>query len=705
MKKCLLPFLLFFLIALTANSQQVKNVILEQHTGAWCGWCVDGTYVMDLLLEDYPERVIGVKVHNGDNMVVPEQATIAGDLGLTGYPNGNVDRKDYGGGVFISRGAWTTTVEQALEEIPKVTVNVFYTINPDTRELTATINATILEEISENLSFNVWVCEDSVSGTGTGWDQSNYLSGRAGYEDNPYYNEPSTIVGYQHMKCLRAFLGGAWGIEGEFANKPYIVGNTYSHEFTHIIPLEWKIEHIWLAGIVSVNETNNKEILNCCYGGTKAPAMELTSDDPDQGIVNSGETFTKTFDVKNISDIEHNFTVTINVSDKTPEDWSFELDKTELTVAAGETGSFQALVTLGETLSFGEAKITVTSTTDPEVPRVYGTISAISRDIEYFEVINDNEIDNSVLPLCSEGMQFIQIPSNDFSKYFDVLPNLKSVIWNLGEKGEMSVTEANSVAGLADNDVNVLLLGYNVFPSLNDAEVLDDLGLEYFGYSKEGDQGYEDCWSKMNSVDDDPLFGELMKSKILSLKRMTPELHVVKITDAENVFPVITFRDEQEIFWDNNGNLETTNVEGNEAIAGVRLIKGNSKFVILGFNPYGMLMEVYWDDFVNRPLEWFAGTIDVEKTIENDNFSLTVSPNPIETATTVNYVINGDSPQQVRLSLFNELGQEVALISGGTVNPGSHTLSYSAGNLANGIYYMVLRSGVEVVSMPIVILK
>jgi hypothetical protein len=48
---------------------------------------------MDEILEEHHETVIGVKVHNGDSMVVAEQAEIASTLGLGGYPNGNVDRK------------------------------------------------------------------------------------------------------------------------------------------------------------------------------------------------------------------------------------------------------------------------------------------------------------------------------------------------------------------------------------------------------------------------------------------------------------------------------------------------------------------------------------------------------------------------------------------------------------------------------------
>ena len=91
--------LLTFLFFRNADAQ-TKRVLLEQHTGAWCGWCVDGTFVMDQILELYGDQVIGVKIHGGgDAMQIPEQSEIGSVLGLTGFPSGTVDRKDFGGSV------------------------------------------------------------------------------------------------------------------------------------------------------------------------------------------------------------------------------------------------------------------------------------------------------------------------------------------------------------------------------------------------------------------------------------------------------------------------------------------------------------------------------------------------------------------------------------------------------------------------------
>ena len=55
-----------FLLALNLYAQPEKMVLFEQHTGAWCGWCVDGTHKLEQVMEAYPDKVIPVKIHSGD---------------------------------------------------------------------------------------------------------------------------------------------------------------------------------------------------------------------------------------------------------------------------------------------------------------------------------------------------------------------------------------------------------------------------------------------------------------------------------------------------------------------------------------------------------------------------------------------------------------------------------------------------------------
>lgn len=53
---------------ITAPSSFTKKVLLEEFTGAWCGWCVDGHLRVEQMMAATPNRIIPVMVHSGDGM-------------------------------------------------------------------------------------------------------------------------------------------------------------------------------------------------------------------------------------------------------------------------------------------------------------------------------------------------------------------------------------------------------------------------------------------------------------------------------------------------------------------------------------------------------------------------------------------------------------------------------------------------------------
>ena len=305
----------FILVGITTNisaqNQGIKRVLLEQHTGAWCGWCVDGTVKMDELLQLYPETFIGVKFHNGDKMAITEQGEIGTAMGLTGYPTGSVDRRSFGGAIFIDRGSWKAAVQQVLAEPAKCDVSLVYSINTETLELVATVTAKFYQDVNDDLMFNVYVVENNLTGTGTGWDQANYYSGNASYPNHPYYSKPNPIVGYVHERTVRKPLGGSFGALGEIPN-PAKAGEEYSHSFVYQLDPTWKLEDLMFIGIVQANSAKSKEILNCCYGveGTpKKPVVQVAMNAPYFGVRANGTAFPKRATITNISEESRTYAI------------------------------------------------------------------------------------------------------------------------------------------------------------------------------------------------------------------------------------------------------------------------------------------------------------------------------------------------------------------------------------------------------------
>ena len=233
-----------------------KRVLIEEASGAWCGWCPDGAYVLDTILTNN-ENAIGVTVHNGDDMTFSETDALISAY-ISGFPSGIVDRKLFDGEseIGIGRHLWSQYSRTSMEEIVAVEVGGTSEYNATTRELTLTAKAHFYAGMN-NLDYriNAYIYEDEVTGTGSGYNQVNYLSGRTGYENNPYYSEPSSIVGYEHMKTARALLGGTWGEENVIP-ADVADGDTFEKTWTVTLDNGWDADKCKLVVFVQKYSSN-----------------------------------------------------------------------------------------------------------------------------------------------------------------------------------------------------------------------------------------------------------------------------------------------------------------------------------------------------------------------------------------------------------------------------------------------------------------
>jgi hypothetical protein len=100
-----------------------KKVIVEEGSGAWCGFCPDGHYRLKTILEENPGKVIGVVHHNSDGMTNTESNTINSAY-TTSYPYGMVDRVKFDDkdGVGFSRDGWSDKVTEQLAKPTPVNI-------------------------------------------------------------------------------------------------------------------------------------------------------------------------------------------------------------------------------------------------------------------------------------------------------------------------------------------------------------------------------------------------------------------------------------------------------------------------------------------------------------------------------------------------------------------------------------------------------
>jgi hypothetical protein len=256
-----------------------KYVVLTQHSGSWCQFCPDGTVRFEDALAANG-RSIGVSVHTGDAMTIPDGDALNTQY-ISGYPSGLVDifKFPQDTEVELNRGIWDARLAERLTHLAPVSVSlVDVSYEPSTRLVRATVSAEFFGPASGDLRMNCWIVEDGVTGVGSGYDQVNFYDTQAGH---PFYGAGNPIIGFEHDRTLRAMLGGTWG---STATIPPLVadGEVYTTAYAFILPPDFDETRISLVGMVAQYDgadEENRPILN----STEMNLFEIFSGDFEWG--------------------------------------------------------------------------------------------------------------------------------------------------------------------------------------------------------------------------------------------------------------------------------------------------------------------------------------------------------------------------------------------------------------------------------------
>jgi len=222
-----------------------KVVVGEEGTGTWCQWCPRGAVFMDRFEQDYGPFWAGIAVHNGDPMTVAQYDTGIGGL-ISGYPSALVDR-----GNDVDPSGMTNDFFDRLQTAPTALLSTTSTWNATTRELVVTLTADFQAAANDNYKLAVVLTEDGVTGTGSGWSQSNAYAGGSngvmgGYENLPSPVPASQMV-YDHVaRAIEPSFGG------DASSFPAVVniGDSHSKTYTFTLPTDWNEQNIHIIGMM-----------------------------------------------------------------------------------------------------------------------------------------------------------------------------------------------------------------------------------------------------------------------------------------------------------------------------------------------------------------------------------------------------------------------------------------------------------------------
>lgn len=218
-----------------------KYVLIEEGSGAWCGYCPDGHLrLTDITKND--TSIIGVVHHNNDGMTNANSDAINATY-QTGYPYGMVDRTLFSDQTTIglNRGLWETKAGERKNISSPVSVLISKTYDEASRKIDFTVTANFVDYAQGDMRINAFLVEDKVRGNDLHnvWTQHNYYSsqfnGGAGGPSHPLYNEPEWLTGYLHNHVVRAIPSGTWGTAGVIPST-VSPGQNFSKSYTYTIP-------------------------------------------------------------------------------------------------------------------------------------------------------------------------------------------------------------------------------------------------------------------------------------------------------------------------------------------------------------------------------------------------------------------------------------------------------------------------------------
>ncbi len=311
--------------------------------------------------------------------------------------------------------------------------------------------------------------------------------------------------------------------------------------------------------------------------------------------------------------------------------------------------------------------------------------------------------------------------SKDSAHVFDYLEDAGSVILpevvstpSYGDH-ELSATINNSYSSIQpDVDVKINIYGWNgsAFGLLRyeitnrESDTLNSLaGIEVLP-SVNNSFGFEKVY-----VDPVKSVIRISKNKFVGFRYLSHRIYSGKVFTWRAGYAA----DTSYFKWMNSGEIDTNFSAGND---GSVIVSGNYYRKI----PPGSIDTFWIAVAVGDSLEAFESNIDtaslkipgILNSIKNDNvivdrFNLYQNyPNPFNPVTTIKYSIPVNVNSQifnVKLNVFDILGNEVAVLVNEQKSPGEYEVRFDAGSLSSGVYFYRLKAGDFIESRKMLLLK
>lgn len=258
-----------------------KKVLVEEYTGAWCGWCPDSYTNLNSIVTTNT-NVIAASIHDNDNMVTTEGNNIITDFVST-FPSATIDHHYFSANekMDVEYTNWNAYITQRLAMKVPATVTITNVTFTNSNQFDATVSTTFVGDVKGDYRLNLYVKENNVYGpasdyTDNQWNQHSYLYNIGSspyYQLGSYLNSTTYLLNaneYKHKYVINHIADGSFGGAGIIPTNSTTIGQTYSKTYSYTLPttttgeFRYNADNIYLIGVLSEYDINTKSrsILN-----------------------------------------------------------------------------------------------------------------------------------------------------------------------------------------------------------------------------------------------------------------------------------------------------------------------------------------------------------------------------------------------------------------------------------------------------------
>ena len=214
-----------------------QNVVVEDFTGTWCGWCPRVSEAVRLLKQETSDAIV-VAIHNGDAMQFSQESVIRQAFNVTGFPTALINRQE----------RWASPQPSNVSQVTgKMSGKSYASIAMESRLEGDALFLNVKVKMGysyDSMRLAVYMLEDGLI-----YDQRNFTS---------YYGGADPIIDFVHDDVLRSSLTNVFG--DNIPSDEVGHSKIYSRDFQYAIPGTYNKSKIKLVAFVTTGD--DRSIVN-----------------------------------------------------------------------------------------------------------------------------------------------------------------------------------------------------------------------------------------------------------------------------------------------------------------------------------------------------------------------------------------------------------------------------------------------------------